>query len=60
MHLTGADPGFPVGGGANPSGGGHQHTNLPDFPKNYMKLRNFWSVVGRGALGAAPLGSATA
>ena len=23
---------------------GHQHTNLPDFPKNCMKLRKFWSV----------------
>ena len=30
---------------------GHQHTNLPDFPKNCMKLRKFWSVGGwrRGA-----------
>ena len=23
---------------------GCQHTNLPDFPKNCMKLRKFWSV----------------
>ena len=44
---AGADPGFPIGGGANPRGEGHQHTNLPDFPKNYMKLRKFWSVGGR-------------
>ena len=27
---------------------GRQHTNLPDFPKNCMKLRNFWSA-GRDA-----------
>ena len=40
---TGADPGFPVGGDANPPGGGRQHTNLPDFPKNCVKLRKFWS-----------------
>ena len=26
--------------------GGRQHTNLPDFPKNCMKLRKFWSVEG--------------
>ena len=38
---TGADPGFTVGGGANPPGGGRQHTNLPDFPKNCMKLGKF-------------------
>ena len=25
---------------------GHQHTNLPDFPKNCMKLEKFWAVVG--------------
>ena len=33
-----ADPGFPRGGCAN-SPGGHQHTILPKFPKNYMKLK---------------------
>ena len=33
-----ADPGFPRGGGAN-SPGGHQHTILPKFPKNCMKLK---------------------
>ena len=26
--LPGADPGFPVAGGANPRGGGRQHTIL--------------------------------
>ena len=39
--LPGADPGFLVGGGAKSPGGGRQHTNLPDFPKNYTKLRKF-------------------
>ena len=36
---------------------GRQHTNLPDFPKNCMKLRKFWSV---GRRRRRPLGSATA
>ena len=54
MLLTGAELGFLVGGGANPpGGGGRQHTNLPDVPKNCMKLRKFWSG------GASPIGSAT-
>ena len=44
--LAGADTGFPVGGGTNPPGGGHQHKNLPDLSKNCMKLRKFWSVGG--------------
>ena len=43
--LAGADPGFPVGGGANPPGG-RQHTILQNFPKNCTKLRTFWSVEG--------------
>ena len=34
------DPGFPRGGGAN-SPGGCQHTILPNFPKNCMKLKEF-------------------
>ena len=38
---VGADTRFSVGGGANPWG--RQHTSLPDFPKNCMKLRKFWS-----------------
>ena len=37
-----ADLGFPRGGGANsPGGGGRQHTILPNFPKNCMKLKEF-------------------
>ena len=35
-----ADPGFPRGGGAN-SPEGRQHTILPKFPKNCMKLKEF-------------------
>ena len=38
--ITVADPGFPRGGGAN-SKGGRQHTILPNFPKNCMKLKEF-------------------
>ena len=37
--ITGADTGFPVGGGANPRG--RQHTNLPDFPKTAWNYENF-------------------
>ena len=44
--TTGADPGFPVGRGANPPLRGRQHMILPNFPKNCMKLRIFW-VMGR-------------
>ena len=39
-HTPVADPGFPRGGGAN-SPGGRQHTILPKFPKNCMKLKEF-------------------
>ena len=49
----------PVGGGAKPMGRGCQHTNLPDFPKNCMKLKKFWSGGGEGA-SLTSLGSATA
>ena len=49
---SGADPGFPVGGGANPLGG-RQHTILSNFLKNCMKSRKFWTVGGR-APGAPP------
>ena len=53
-----ADPGFPRGGGAN-SLGGRQHTILPYFPKNCMKLKEFEPLGGRASL-APPLRSATA
>ena len=44
--MTVADPGFPQGGGAN-SPGGRQHTILPNFPKNCMKLKEFGPRGGR-------------
>ena len=40
LPLPVADPGFPRGGGAN-TPGGRQHTILPNFPKNCMKLKEF-------------------
>ena len=40
VSLPVADPGFPRGGGAN-SPGGCQHTILPNFLKNCMKLKEF-------------------
>ena len=49
------DPGFPEEGASTNQG--RQHTNLPDFPKNCMKLRKFWSG---GARWSRPLGSDTA
>ena len=51
-----ADPGFPRGGGAN-SPGGRQHTNLPNFPKNCMKLK-IWMPGGGGRPSWPPLESA--
>ena len=40
--------------------GGHQHTILPKFPKNCMKLKEF-GPQGEGArISCAPLRSATA
>ena len=53
-----ADPGFPVGGGADPLGGTCQHTILSNFPKNCMKSRKFWAVRG-GARRVRPPKSAT-
>ena len=47
IWFTGADPGFPVGGGANLPGG-RQHMILPNFAKNCMKLRKFRAVGGGG------------
>ena len=45
-----ADPGFPVGGGANPPEGGANLQFCHNFPKNCMKLRKFWAVgVNAGA-----------
>ena len=49
--TTVADQGFPWGGGAN-FPGGQQHTILPNFPQNCMKLKEFgpW----RGHMSLAP------
>ena len=40
MMTAVADPGFPRGAGVN-FPGGRQHTILPNFPKNCMKLKEF-------------------
>ena len=53
MSLTGADPGFHVGGGANPLGEAPTY-DYPNFAKNCMKLRKFWAV-GGGARRGCPL-----
>ena len=55
VMLPVADPGFPRGGGAN-SPGGRQHTILPNFPKNCMKLKEFGP---RGRPSRPPLRSST-
>ena len=41
FHYPVADPGFPRGGELPGAGAGRQHTNLPNFPKNCMKLKEF-------------------
>ena len=51
--LPGADPGFPVGGDANPLRG-RQHMILPSFAKNCIGIEN---ILGRGG---RPLDLATA
>ena len=40
---SGADPGFPVGGGANPPGGAPRYDFAKFCKKNCMKLRKFWA-----------------
>ena len=40
--------------GRQPSGRGCQHTILPNFPKNCMKMRKFWAV-GVARAGSTPL-----
>ena len=54
-HLNSvADPGFPRGVGANPTGGG-QHTILPNFPKKLHEIERIWIP----RVPRAPLRSAT-
>ena len=56
ITLTGADLGFPVGGGANPPGGAPTY----DFAKFCEKLHEIEKILGRGeggdrARGVPPL-----
>ena len=41
---SGVHPWIPIGGVTHPSGG-YQHTILPEFPKNRLKLRKFCTVL---------------
>ena len=52
VHFRGGSR-IPRRRGANPPGG-RQHMILPNFAKNYMKLRKFWAVGGACA-GGTPL-----
>ena len=42
--MSGVDPGFPVAGGANRSGGGVQHTKISE--KLHEIDKKFWAVGG--------------
>ena len=55
-HITVTDPGFPQGGGREPSkgGGGREHTILPNSPKNCMKLKEFGRRGGGGVRPSRP------
>ena len=55
--YPGADPGIPVEGAPTVRGGGgrRQHTKLPNFPKNCIKLRKFRAVGGAKLPPAPPL-----
>ena len=56
--LPAVDPGFRRGGGGGTNspggGGGRQHTILPNFPNNHMKLKEFGCPGGGGAPLAPP------
>ena len=58
LNKPGADPGFPVGGGANPPGGAPTY----DFAKFCEKLSEIEKILGRrgGARRVRPPKSATA
>ena len=53
IRRPGADPGYPVGGGANPPGGAPTY----DFAKFREKLHEIENILGRGGAraGRAPL-----
>ena len=42
--TIGADPGFPVGGGADPPGGTPTYNFVKISNKNCMKSRTFWAL----------------
>ena len=50
ISIAGADPGFPVGGGANPRGGG---APTYDFAKFCEKLHEIEKILGRWGVGGA-------
>ena len=58
LYTAVADPGFPRGGGAN-CPGGCQHTILPNFPKNCMKLKEFGPLGGGTCPSHPPLDPTT-
>ena len=52
-NPPGADPGFHVGGGANPPGGGAPTYNFANFSE---KLHEIEKILGRGGGGVARRG----
>ena len=48
VTSSGADPGFPVGGGTNPHWSGHQPPTLVLFGENICKNERIWSCWGGG------------
>ena len=55
--ISGADPGFPIGGGANHPGGERRYTNAR-FVEKLHKIKKI-SIRRGGARRERPLGSAT-
>ena len=56
--LSGADPGFPIGGSANSpwvGGGGHQHTDLPHFLKKLHEIEKISGHMEDTELWVSPL-----
>ena len=52
MHIIpGADPGFPVGGGPKPPGGGAKLQFCQHFPQNCIKLQKIWAMGRRRRVG---------
>ena len=59
LSFAGADPGFPVGGGANPPGGAPTY-DFAKFRKKLHEIEKILSRKGGAHAGRAPLKSATA